>query len=135
MIIKRVYILVIITSILIFCLSCSFQKEVTLIGFAYKNDSITIRQGKQILLNIRVTGSEDKNRLCSFNQKIKALQSPKGIQLNIRLDSSGTNLLDTIVLIQKNSKEPFISFLYPTETNSKRILFLGDETDSNYIKY
>lgn len=116
-------------------ISCSSQKEITIIGYAYKKDKITIMNNGRRMLYLIVNDNEDANRLCSFNTKVEVVQSSPNIQLKIRLDSERKNLLDTVISIPINSKEPFVSFLHPTDTISKRSIFLGDLTDSSYIKY
>ncbi len=122
--------------VLTFFSSCYRQKEIRAIGFAYRNDSIILRTEENVLVSFNVNGEEDKNRICSFNKKTKLYSEKKDIRLNVVIDSSNIRVLDTFVIIPKNYKEPFISFLHPSaETEYKRKLFIADESDSSFLKY
>ena len=115
--------------------SCYRQKEIRAIGFAYKGDNIILHTEQDIQLSINVNGVEDENRICSFNKKIRLYNEKKDTKLTIVIDSSNIKVLDTFVIIPKNYKEPFISFIYPSmETKYRRKIFIADETDSSFHK-
>ena len=120
-------------------LSCSLtekKEDVKVIGFAYKGDLIIITSNKKNILRSSITGVEDENGICSFNQRINLDFKKEDAKLNILAYSRGIKVLDTLLSISKNSKEPFISFIYPSMAKRKnRSVFIADATDSNYIKY
>ena len=114
--------------------SCYKQKELRAIGFAYKGDKINLHTEQNESLNISVREREDKNRVCFFNKKMKL--SRGDTKLFILIDSNGTKLVDTFVVIIKKFKEPFISFAYPSiKTKYRREFFISDEADSSFPKY
>ncbi|MES1181681.1 MAG: hypothetical protein ABUL44_02700 [Flavobacterium sp.] len=108
--------------------SCAKQRKISLIGFAYQGDKIILHAEQNKKINISVNEGCSKNSLCSFSREVKLNSEDNGIRVNIVIDSSNVKLLDTLVIIPKNYKEPFISFLHPTvETNYSRELFIADE--------
>lgn len=123
----------IIIIICLFLTSCYHEKNMLLLGFVYKHDSITVIKNNRNLFIAKITGNEYDSGLHSFYyEKIKFEQGDKNAELEIRLDSANNNLLDTIVFIPQNYQTPFISFLSPLENNSKRIIFIGDIADGFY---
>jgi hypothetical protein len=123
--------------LILFMYSCSKQKDLKVLGFAYRGENIVISEKGKAFLNSNINGNEDVQRICSFSYSIKVpLSGENDLMLRIVLDSSTIMLLDTIVDIPKTCKEPFISFIYPSmENNYKRLLFVADGTDNSYIKY
>lgn len=118
-----------------FLFSCSKEKEIKLLGYVYNNDRITVSMKGNVLLDKAIHGNVDKKNLCSFYEpKIKI--SSSSIEVNFKIDSSGISVLDTVIVIPKKNKIPFISVLYPLQKSKfKRKIFLGDENDEKYIKY
>lgn len=130
---NKLPILIILFSLLLFLFSC--KKEVEILGFAYRNDKVTIIKDDRVF-SILVNGNEDENKLCYFYKKLNLTSYGKDIKIKINLDSSKVRLLDTIIVISSNNKEPFISFLYPSnETRFNRTVFIADQADSTFIKY
>ena len=120
--------------IISFC-SCNKQTEVRTIGYAYKGDSIILYAEQSELLSIVVDGVEDKNRICPFNKKTKFSSRGADATLTVVIDSSNIKVLDTFIVVPKNYKEPFISFVYPSvETKYRRKIFISDEADSSFHK-
>ncbi|EJL65539.1 hypothetical protein [Flavobacterium sp. CF136] len=115
--------------------SCSDEREIKILGFAYNNDKIFISTKDQIIFGKQIHGSIDKNNLCSFYESRIKISSSK-LRLNIKIDSCGISVLDTSLVISEKFKEPFISFLYPfSESSFKRKVFLRDQNDDSYITY
>ncbi|MNE34530.1 hypothetical protein D3C80_1282560 [compost metagenome] len=99
----------------LFLFLCSCKKNVNFLGFAYKNDTITISKDNNEILNIVPNSNGDKNRLCHLYENLSLISFGKDIKLKIVIDSNQVKLLDTIIIIRARNKEPFISFLYPSK--------------------
>lgn len=114
--------------------SCSSRRILGIVGFARKDETINVQAGSELIFNFRVNGRDDNNGFSSLNEKIELKRYPEDVKLGITLDSGGIRLLDTLVTIPKKFKEPFISFLYPTQkTGFKSAIFIADE--STFVKY
>ena len=77
-----------------------------------------------------------ENKICSFNEELAIPFNKQDLVLNVTINSDRGKLLDTVINVSKNSKEPFVSIEYPSIKNSfRRTLFVADANDSSYIKY
>ncbi|PTT01107.1 Uncharacterised protein [Flavobacterium hibernum] len=117
-----------------FLFSCSKEKEVKILGYAYNNDRIIVSIEGNVLFDKSIYGTIDKENLCSFYEpKIKI--SSSDIQVNFKIDSSGVSVLDTVITISSKIKAPFVSFIHPSKKSKhKRKIFLGDDNDERFFK-
>lgn len=112
----------------------SHKKKLTVAGFAYANDEISIKQSMIILRTIKIdTANIDSNHIVAFSETFSCYDFGKHTNLIIEIDSSGHKLLDTTLVLSKNNKKPLVSFIYPKKTKSKRTFFVGDETDKRIV--
>ena len=117
-------------------ISCSNEKTIRILGYGYKNDKIFILSNNEKMVNIRLDGNQDINKLCSFYKDELKIIASSNVKLNIKIDSSNFSVLDTCIFISKKLKKPLISFMYPdAKSKFRREIFLGDENDKKYIKY
>lgn len=121
--------------IIIVYMSCKPKKSILITGFAHKNDHISILdENNKIIYNLIVnTDFNDFSNLYVLYEETKIYKKNKDFNLRIILDSSNIKLIDTIVIINKENKEPFILFADPKDVGFKRKIFIDD--DSKYIKY
>ena len=111
----------------------SFKKQITIVGFAYENDVITISQSKISLQTTIVdTINENKKRVCNFYKEFYYYKFGNKVNLKIELDSANHKLLDTVLILTEKNKVPVISFEDPTKTKFKRRFFVIDQTDRLY---
>jgi hypothetical protein len=111
-----------------------FKRDIFIIGFAYENDIINIKQSNVTLQTLRVDKNNiDSNRVCSFYETFSYYTFTGNATLSIEIDSANHKLLDTILVFNKTNKKPFISFERPTENKFKRKFFVGDDT--NILKF
>lgn len=132
--INEIKLITLTASIFIF-FSCSEKREIKILGYSYPNDRIIVTLDGNILYDRHVYGTIDKNNLCTFYEpKIKI--SASNLMINFKIDSSGVSIIDTLLLIPKENKAPFVSFLYPSvKYKFKRKIILGDDNNDNFIKY
>ncbi|WP_289665255.1 hypothetical protein [Flavobacterium panacagri] len=106
--------------------SCTSNRNMGVYGYAYSNDSVIITDTDNEILKIRVAGNEDERRLCPVNKPEVKIKSSE-VKLKVQIDSSGIVVLDTVVVMPKEYKRPFITFVYPSSrTKFKRMLLAGD---------
>lgn len=133
---QTIIILLITNVILISFSSCHRKKEVKVLGFAYKDDKVTILVApKNKPLVITANTNQDSNKICSFYEKEKLYIEDNDTKVKIIIYSNNIKVLDTLVIIPKAYKEPFISFIYPSrETQHKRKIFIEDEAGGRILK-
>jgi hypothetical protein len=108
--------------------SCSNKRVIEITGYGYKNDKVIVIENKKEIINFKVSGKEDEKRLCSFNES-KLKISSSDIKVNFQIDSSGIFVLDTLLIIPKELKNPFISVVYPSvKSKFKRKILLADDS-------
>jgi hypothetical protein len=116
-------------------ISCTNEKKIQIIGFAYNNDDIRVLEnGKNIFdLQINNNNNNNANKLCTSIDTIFYTKSSND-KLNILIDSSGISVLDTCIIIPRKFKKPSIFFVCPSvKSKFKRIIFSDDE--SKYVIY
>ncbi len=106
------------------------------LGFAYENDKLTIQvasDNNSIVMTANT--NQDSNKVLSFYEKGKLYIDNTDTKVEIMIDSNNTRLLDTLVIIPKSYKKPFISFVYPSKkTQYKRKIFIEDYADGRILK-
>lgn len=119
---------IILLSLFYTLLSCTNNRNIGVYGYAYSNDSIFITDNDIEILKIRAAGNEDERKLCPVNEpEVKINYSE--VKLKVKIDSSGIVVLDTVMVMPKEYKRPFITFVYPSaRTKFKRILLAGDDS-------
>jgi hypothetical protein len=125
-----------ITSIAVYSFFHMFKKEMSIIGFAYENDIIRVKQSNVTLEILSLDKNNiDSNRICSFYENFSYYTFNGRANLNIEIDSAHYKLLDTVLVFTEKNKKPFISFEKPTETKFKRKFFVGDKTNKYYMEF
>ena len=113
-------------------ISCTNEKKIQIIGFAYKNDNIRILDNKKNIFDLQINNS-NANKLCTSIDTIFYTKSSND-KLNVLIDSSGISVLDTVIIIPMKFKKPSIFFVCPSvKSKFKRIIFSDDE--NKYPKY
>lgn len=116
--------------------SCTSLKKIKILGFVYQGEEVIIKENGETVMSFIPQGVEDENKICSFNEELAIPFKKQDLVLNVTINSDRGKLLDTVINVPKNSKEPFVSIQYPSFKNSfKRTLFVADANDSSYIKY
>lgn len=116
--------------------SCTSLKKIKILGFVYRGEEVIIKENGEIVMRFTPQGVEDENKICSFNEELAIPFKKQDLVLNVAINSYRGKLLDTVVIVSKNSKEPFVSIEYPSIKKSfRRTLFVADTNDSSYIKY
>lgn len=116
--------------------SCTSLKKIKILGFVYQGEEVIIKENGEIVMHFTPKGVEDENKICSFNEELAIPFKKQDLVLNVTINSDRGKLLDTVINVSKNSKEPFVSIEYPSIKNSfRRTLFVADANDSSYIKY
>ena len=120
----------------IYIATCFFKKEVTVLGFAYENDIIRIKQSSINLQTIVVDSvNQDTKHVCNFYKKFNYYTFFRKKDLHIEIDSGNKKLLDTILILPDKNNKPLVSFENPTETKFKRRFFIIDQTDPRFMIY
>lgn len=113
----------------------SFERKIILTGFAYEKDIIVVKQSNKTIQVINVQGQQiDFNRIYSFYETLNSFSLKGDVRLGIEIDSAHHKLLDTMILLDKTNKAPFISFENPRETKSKRSFFIGDQASKEFMR-
>lgn len=121
--------------LLISIVSCESKENILITGVAHKNDIITIfNDNNQDVFKMTVnSNSIDNSGYCVLYKETKIYKKNRDFELRVVLDSSNLILIDTIIVIKKENKEPYILFADPQDFGFKRKVFIDD--DSKYIKY
>lgn len=121
--------------LLISIVSCESKENILITGVAHKNDIITIfNDNNQDVFKMTVnSNSIDNSGYCVLYEETEIYKKNRDFELRVVLDSSNLILVDTIIVIKKENKEPFILFADPKDFGFKREVFIDD--DSKYIKY
>lgn len=121
--------------LLISIVSCESKENILITGVAHKNDIITIfNDNNQDVFKMTVnSNSIDNSGYCVLYEETKIYKKNRDFELRVVLDSSNLILIDTIIVIKKENKEPYILFADPKDFGFKRKVFIDD--DSKYIKY
>lgn len=123
-----IIVLLLILAIFLIVFYSSKNREYIFTGFAYKNEIIKIKFPSKTI-NIVANIDEGKNGLCFFNEYIKYFHLMNPQKLNVQIDSLGSILLDTVLIIPNGYKKPVISFEDPTTNHFKRYVFLINDSD------
>jgi|GEM_PF-1838512 len=107
---------------------CVEKKEVNITGFAFKGEIIKIYDGNKAVFEMKVNKNRE-NDLCILYEHFQISQNDQNVKLNIILDSSDIELIDTLLIIPLNNKQPFILFSDPLDTDYKRIVGIHDNMD------
>ncbi|MFA7687895.1 MAG: hypothetical protein WCY25_08525 [Moheibacter sp.] len=115
--------------------SCRPKEKLSISGYAYENEVISIYNENSIeVFNLKVNSEvTDISGLCVLFEQTNIYKKNKDFKIRVVLDSNNLKLIDTVVIIKKENKEPFILFADPKDTRFKRKIFIDD--DSRYIKY
>jgi len=106
----------------------SKNREYKFTGYAYKNEIIKIKFSRKTI-NIVANIDEDSVGLCFFTERIKYFHLMNPLKLNVQIDSLSSIILDTVLIIPNEYKEPVISFEYPTTNHFKRFVFLINSSE------
>lgn len=113
-------------------ISCTNEKKIQIMGFAYSNDNIRILENKKNIFDLQIN-NVNANKLCTSIDTIFYTKNSND-KLNILIDSSGISVLDTCIIIPREFKKPSIFFVCPSvKSKFKRMIFSDDE--SKYVIY
>lgn len=110
-------------------------REFQIFGSSYKNDLIIVKYNKRIIFEYKVVNGVDFDNIGNIYKTRNLITPKRDIQLNVLIYSnSKICILDSIVTISKENKEPFISFISPLSYKKENIkFFIGD--NSKILKY
>ena len=121
-------VLLLILAIFLFVFYYNKNREFIFTGLAYKNEIIKIKfPGKTI--NIVANMVVGRNGLCFLFENTKYFHLMNPQKINVQIDSIGSILLDTVLIVPNRYKKPLISFVDPTTNHFKRHVFLIDDSE------
>lgn len=116
---------------------CKEKREITITGFAWKNEIISIyNENNNEFFSMRVDDKmKNEDGLSTLYYYTNIYVRNKDIKLRVILDSANINLMDTIVLIPSSNNEPYILFGNPKYSNQLRTVEVYDDANFNILEF
>ncbi len=108
------------------------KRKLTVTGYAYRGDSINIMINGNGYF-IKIDSGSNKNIQLLIDKDIKYRNMKNPDEIHIKLDSENVAVIDTFLQLNKKNVKPRLFFDKPDETNSKREVFLIN--DSSMLIY
>jgi hypothetical protein len=109
--------------------SSAGKKKIIITGFIRTTDKLVVRYSNSVNTDWDPDCSRDTTQVCFINETLKC---PSAFCLLLQVDSAGSIIFDTGIVIPKENREPVVSIENPLE-NGKRRVFVID--NSQFKKY